>query len=73
MYNTAVERLKSIGIEVVTHVIAGLPGETKKDFLTTVEYVASKKSDGIKLVNYFLIYFPNFFPKNIFKSISHNI
>lgn len=49
VYDTAVERLKSIGIEVVTHVIAGLPGETKEDFLTTVEYVANKKSDGIKL------------------------
>lgn len=49
VYDTAVERLKSIGIEVVTHVIAGLPGETKKDFLSTVEYVAGKNSDGIKL------------------------
>lgn len=49
VYDTAVERLKSIGIEVVTHVIAGLPGETKKDFLSTVEYVARKGSDGIKL------------------------
>lgn len=49
VYDTAVESLKSIGIEVVTHVIAGLPKETKEDFLTTVEYVAKKKSDGIKL------------------------
>lgn len=49
VYDTAVEQLKSVGIEVVTHVIAGLPGETREDFLSTVEYVARRGSDGIKL------------------------
>lgn len=49
VYDTAVEHLKSIGIEVVTHVIAGLPGESKNDFLSTVKYVADRGSDGIKL------------------------
>ena len=49
VYDTAVEHLQSIGVEVVTHVIAGLPGETKDDFLTTVAYVAKRKSEGIKL------------------------
>lgn len=49
VYDTAVERLKSYGFEVVTHVIAGLPGESKQDFLATVQHVADIGSDGIKL------------------------
>ena len=36
-------------MNVVTHVIAGLPGETKENFLDTVRYVADIGSDGIKL------------------------
>lgn len=49
IYDTAVEQLRSIGIETVTHIIAGLPGETKEDFLKTAVYAARHKSDGIKL------------------------
>lgn len=36
-------------MNVVTHVIAGLPGETKENFIDTVRYVADIGSDGIKL------------------------
>ncbi len=49
VYDTAVESLKSRGLEVVTHVIAGLPGETAEDFLQTVNYVGHSGADGIKL------------------------
>lgn len=49
VYDTAVELCKSLGLEVVTHVIAGLPGETLEDFLKTVSHVAKIGSDGIKL------------------------
>ena len=49
VYDTAVESLKQRNIEVVTHVIAGLPFETKKDFLSTVSYIGNSGSDGIKL------------------------
>lgn len=49
VYDTAVESLKNRGLEVVTHVIAGLPFETKKDFLETVSYVGKSGSHGIKL------------------------
>lgn len=48
-YTTSVELLKQRGLEVVTHVIAGLPFETKQDFLDTVSYVGQSGSDGIKL------------------------
>jgi len=49
VYDTAVESLKQRNIEVVTHVIAGLPFETKEDFLSTISYVGNAGSDGIKL------------------------
>ncbi len=49
VYDTAVESLKSVGVEVVTHVIAGLPGESKKAFFDTISHVAQSGSDGIKI------------------------
>ena len=49
VYEDAVTKLKELGIEVVTHVIAGLPGETKQDFYNTLSHVAACHSDGIKI------------------------
>lgn len=48
VYDKAVENLHKIGINVVTHLIIGLPNETKEDMLKSVEYVC-KVTDGIKL------------------------
>jgi len=48
VYDEVVKNLKSMGAEVVTHVILGLPGESKEQMLETVAY-SSKVSDGIKL------------------------
>lgn len=48
VYDKAVERLHSIGINVVTHLILGLPNESKEDMLQSVEYVC-RVTDGIKL------------------------
>ena len=48
VYDEAVEKLHCIGINVVTHLIIGLPGETDKDILESVSYVC-EKTDGIKL------------------------
>lgn len=48
VYDKAVENLHKIGIEVVTHVIIGLPNETDSMILDTVKYVG-KVTDGIKL------------------------
>ena len=39
VYDKAVDDLKSRGINVVTHIILGLPGESTEDMLKTVEYV----------------------------------
>ena len=48
VYDKAVADLHKIGINVVTHIILGLPGENKNDMLKSVEY-ACKVTDGIKL------------------------
>lgn len=48
-YDEAVERLKTAGIKIITHVIIGLPGETESMMLDTVKYVVSGGIDGIKL------------------------
>ncbi len=48
VYSDAVSRLRSAGINVVTHMIIGLPGETRKDALETVRFAASNGTDGIK-------------------------
>lgn len=48
VYDDAVERLHAQGINVVTHIIIGLPYETKEDMLSSVKYIC-KVTDGIKL------------------------
>lgn len=48
VYDKALEKLHNIGVNVVTHLIIGLPGETEKDMLESVEYVC-RVTDGIKL------------------------
>lgn len=48
VYFDAVKRLKSAGIEVVTHVIIGLPNETGEDALKTTQMAVFAGTDGIK-------------------------
>ena len=49
VYDKAVKELTERNIEVITHVILGLPGETTEDMLKTVEYVGKSGVQGIKL------------------------
>ena len=49
VYDEAVINLKKININVITHVIIGLPFESKEDIIETVKYVGDSGSDGIKL------------------------
>lgn len=49
VFDKAVEDLLKNNIEVVVHVILGLPGETKEMMLETVRYVANSGAKGIKL------------------------
>lgn len=47
-YDEAVKKLRSIGVEIITHMIIGLPYETKDDIIETAKYIG-KTADGIKL------------------------
>ena len=48
VYDEAVEKLHSIGAEVVTHLIIGLPGESRDMMFDSAEYVG-RVTDGVKL------------------------
>ena len=48
-FEEAVENLRRIGIEVIVHTILGLPGESRRDILETMEYLNHKDIQGIKL------------------------
>ncbi len=48
-FSDAVSKLKNIGIEVIAHVIIGLPGEDTQDYMNTVKYACDSGIDGIKL------------------------
>lgn len=49
VYDDAVSRLKSAGLNVIVHVILGLPGESEEEMKQTVSYVGGSGADGIKL------------------------
>lgn len=49
VYNEAVKKLKSIGVNIVVHIILGLPNESEEDMLESVKYVCQSQIDGIKL------------------------
>jgi len=48
-YDRAVKELRKRDIEVITHVILGLPGESAEDMVNTVRYVCETGANGIKL------------------------
>ena len=48
VYYDAVKRLKKAGIEVVTHIILGLPGETMEQMIETTQAAVAAGTDGIK-------------------------
>ena len=49
VYDEAVKKLKERNIDTVTHVIFGLPGETKEDMLNTISHIAHSGVQGIKI------------------------
>ena len=49
VYEDAVKELKKRGIIVITHIIIGLPNETKEDILKTVDFAVKCDTDGLKL------------------------
>lgn len=49
VYEDAVKRLKKAGLEIITHMIAGLPCETAEMMFETAEYIGKSGADGIKI------------------------
>lgn len=49
VFDNAVKSLHAIGIPVITHVILGLPGESKNDCMETIHYLNQANIFGIKL------------------------
>jgi len=49
VYANAIAMLKAYNIDVITHIILGLPGENKADMLASVNYAVDCGTDGLKL------------------------
>lgn len=49
VFEEAMAKLKAAGIAVIVHVILGLPGESRADMLATVDYLAERHPEGVKL------------------------
>lgn len=49
VFDEAVRRLRAIGIEVIVHLILGLPGETAQDMEASARYVGQCGVQGVKL------------------------
>ncbi|MDO4478499.1 MAG: TIGR01212 family radical SAM protein [Lachnospiraceae bacterium] len=49
VFDEAVKKLRAIGIEVIVHVILGLPGESDEAMKETVRYVCDAGVQGLKL------------------------
>ncbi len=48
VYDEAIKKLKDAGIEIIVHVILGLPYENMEDMLNTVKYVAGYRDGELK-------------------------
>ena len=49
VFTQAVKMLRNVDVEIIVHIILGLPGETREDMLRTVEFVGKHDVQGIKL------------------------
>lgn len=48
VFDEAVKKLKAIGINVIVHMIIGLPGETPDMIYETARYIGASGADGVK-------------------------
>lgn len=49
VFEKAVKILRQYGVEVIVHIIIGLPGEDKDDMINTIKYLNSMNIQGIKI------------------------
>ena len=72
-YNMAMENLNKLNIKTVSHVIVGLPGESKEDALKTIGYIGKSGNWGIKIHSLYIQRGTDLFDyynKNPFKILS---
>lgn len=54
-FTAAVSKLREKNIEIITHIINGLPGETKQMMLETLDYINKIDIQGLKIHSLFLL------------------
>lgn len=54
-FTTAVELLNKYHIDVVAHIMVGLPGETEKDLKNTVDFINSHNIQGLKIHSCYVV------------------
>lgn len=55
VFTNAVKMLKKHNIDVVTHIMIGLPGETLEDLQNTINFVNNHNINGIKIHNVYVV------------------
>ena len=55
VFEKAVADLRSRNIDVVVHLILGLPGETTEDILDTIRYINGRDIQGVKLQQLYIL------------------
>lgn len=55
IFTKSVENLRKKNIEVVVHIINGLPNETTEDMINTIKYINSINIQGIKIHNLYVV------------------
>jgi len=54
-FTKAVEILNKYNIDVVAHIMVGLPGETKQDIENTVNFINAHKLEGVKIHSTYVV------------------
>lgn len=72
-FTSAVKLLNKYNIDVVTHIMVGLPGETEIDIKNTVDFVNSHNIQGLKIHSCYVVkntVLANMFYNNLYTPIS---
>lgn len=72
-FTSAVKLLNKYNIDVVTHIMVGLPGETEIDIKSTVDFVNSHNIQGLKIHSCYVVkntVLANMFYNNLYTPIS---
>ena len=72
-FKDAISRLREIGIEIVVHIINGLPYENKEDMLETIKFINTLDIQGVKIHSLLVLKntaLANLYEKEKFKILS---